>query len=63
MKTTRLPDQMNLKTLKPMQIFRKATDLQMQFPHRGKTRIKKAGNPGRPTKRKLYSIKGRKLSF
>jgi hypothetical protein len=54
---------MNLKTLKPMQIFRKATDLQMQFPHRGKTRIKKAGNPGRPTKRKLYSIKGRKLSF
>jgi hypothetical protein len=54
---------MNLKTLKSMQIFRKAANLQTQFPHRGKTRIKKPGNPGRPTKRKLYTIKGRKLSF
>jgi hypothetical protein len=63
MKTAWLLDQMNLKTLKPMQIFRKVADLQMQFPHRGKARIEKPGNLGRPTNRKLYAIKGGKPSF
>jgi hypothetical protein len=61
-KTTWLPDQMNLKTLKPMQIFRKAEDLQMQFPHRRKTR-KKARKSRQTSKKEAYAIKGGKLSF